>query len=254
MRRRQFIALFGGAATWPLPALSQQKARLPTIGFMGASSRSPIDRALTALLQRLNELGWADGHTVAIEYRWANGQNERMIEIAAEYVRINVDIIVTHGTAAVIAAKQVTSIVPIVFAAAGDPVGTGLVASLSHPGGNVTGLSIQQTDTASKRLELLRQVVPSLRRLAIIANVGSAAAVSEMREVQAVARRYPFELPRSAARLRSLFVNLQPAGAGIPKHISAFGGKADIPSADLDVRYWPKADMPVAFSEVHFQG
>ena len=144
-------------------------------------------------MQRLRELGWIEGRTVAIEYRWAEGRSERFAEIAAEFVRLKVDVIVTSGTA-VLAAKQATSVIPIVFAVAGDPVGTGLVASLARPGGNVTGLSIQATDLAGKRLELLREVVPGLRRLAIMANVGNPAAVLEMGEVQATARTLGLEV------------------------------------------------------------
>ena len=194
MRRRDFIKGVAGSATaWPLAARAQQSGKLPTIGFLGASSRSAIDRFLAALVLRLHELGWIDGRSVVIEYRWAAGRNERMAEIATEFVRMKVDIIVTHGTAAVIAAKQATSIIPIVFAVAADPVGTGLVASLARPGGNVTGLSIQQTDTAAKRLELLRQVIPNLQRLAIIANPGSPGSVSEMLEVQTAAKTLGLE-------------------------------------------------------------
>jgi len=194
MRRRDFVkGSVGFAVSRPLSAHAQQERKPPTIGFMGASSLSAIDRYLAAWVQRLNELGWIDGRSVLIEYRWANGRNERMAEIATEFVRMKVDIIVTHGTAAVIAAKQATSIIPIVFAVAGDPVGTGLVASLARPGGNVTGLSIQQTDTAAKRLELLRQVVPNLQRLAIIANPETPGAVSEMLEVQTAAKTLGLE-------------------------------------------------------------
>jgi putative ABC transport system substrate-binding protein len=194
MRRREFMSLLGGvAAAWPLVARAQQAAKLPTIGFLGASSLSAIERSLPALVQRLNELGWIDGRSVVIAYRWAAGRNERMAELAAEFVRMHVDIIVTHGTAAVIATKQATSTIPIVFAAAGDPVGTGLVTSLARPGGNVTGLSLQQTDTAAKRLELLRQVVPNLQRLAIIANLDSPGAVSETLEVQTAAKALGLE-------------------------------------------------------------
>ena len=145
-------------------------------------------------MQRLRELGWIEGRTVAIEYRWAEGRSERFAEIAAEFVRLKVDVIVTGGTAAVLAAKQATSVIPIVFAVARDPVGDGLVASLARPGGNVTGLSIQPTDLAGKRLELLREVVPGLRRLAIMANVGNPAAVLEMGEVQAAARTLGLEV------------------------------------------------------------
>jgi len=144
-------------------------------------------------VQRLRELGWIEGRTVAIEYRWAEGRSERFTEIAAELVRLKVDVIVTGG-GALLAAKQATSVIPIVFALAGDPVGSGLVASLARPGGNVTGLSVQATDLAGKRLELLREVVPGLRRLAIMANVGYPAAVLEMEEVQAVARTLGLEV------------------------------------------------------------
>ena len=174
MRRREFITLLGGAAAaWPLAARAQQPAKLPTIGYLGANTPSAESQRIAAFVQRLRELGWIEGRTVAIEYRWAEGRNERFAEIAAEFVRLKVDVIVTAGTAAVVAAKQATSVIPIVFAVAGDPVGTGLVASLARPGGNVTGLSLQATDIAGKRLELLREVVPGLRRLAIMANVGN---------------------------------------------------------------------------------
>ena len=144
-------------------------------------------------MQRLRELGWIEGRTIAIEYRWAEGRDERFAEIAAEFVRLKVDVIVTSGTPQVVAAKQATSVIPIVFAAAGDPVGTGLVASLARPGGNVTGLSILATDLAGKRLELLREVVPGLRRLAIMGNAGNPVAVLEMGEVQAAARTLGLE-------------------------------------------------------------
>jgi putative ABC transport system substrate-binding protein len=137
-------------------------------------------------VQRLRELGWIEGRTIAIEYRWAEGRTERYAEIAAEFVQLKVDIIVTGGNAAV-AAKQASSAIPIVFVLVGDPVGTGLVASLAHPAGNVTGLSNQQTDLAGKRLELLREIVPGLRRLAILANVGAPFAVLEVAEAHAAA-------------------------------------------------------------------
>ena len=144
MRRREFITLIGGAAAaWPLAARAQQAGKLPTIGFLGAATPSAQSQWVAAFVQRLRELGWIEGRTVAIEYRWAEGRTERFAEIAAEFVRLKVDVIVTCGNRSVIAAKQATSVIPIVFAAAGDPVGTGLVASLARPGGNVTGLSNQ---------------------------------------------------------------------------------------------------------------
>jgi putative ABC transport system substrate-binding protein len=200
MRRREFITLLGGtAAAWPLAARAQQPGRLPTIGYLGPSTPGSDRQYTAAFLQRLRELGWIEGRTVAIEYRWAEERRERVAEIASELVRLKVDVIVTHGNATVIAAKQATSI-PIVFATAGDPVGTGLVASLARPGGNVSGLSLQQTDLSGKRVELLREVVPGLRRLAIMANVGNPAAALELGEVQAAARA--FHLDVAAAEIR----------------------------------------------------
>jgi putative tryptophan/tyrosine transport system substrate-binding protein len=180
--------LGGAAAAWPLAARAQQPGKLPTIGFLGSTTASAQVQRTTAFVQRLRQLGWIEGRNIAIEYRWAEGRYERFAEIAAEFVRLKVDVIVTTATAPVLAAKQATSVVPIVFAVAGDPVGSGLVASLARPGGNVTGLSLQQTDLAAKRLELLRQVVPDLRRLAIMGNVGSPMIVLELREVQSTAR------------------------------------------------------------------
>jgi putative tryptophan/tyrosine transport system substrate-binding protein len=185
--RREFITLLGGAAaTWPSAARAQQAGKLPTIGFLGASTASAQSQWLAAFVQRLRELGWIDGRTVGIEVRWAEGRPERFAEIAAEFVRLKVDIIVTVG-GAVLAAKQATSVIPIVFGSATDPLGGGLVASLARPGGNVTGLSAQAPDLAGKRLELLREVVHGLRRLAILTNVDYPAAVQEMREAQAAA-------------------------------------------------------------------
>jgi putative tryptophan/tyrosine transport system substrate-binding protein len=189
MRRREFITLLGGAtAAWPLAARAQQPGKPLTIGFLGANTASAQSQWTAAFVQRLRELGWIEGRTVAIEYRWGEGRSERMAEIAAEFVQLKVDIIVTGGTAAVIAAKQATSVIPIIFASVGDPIGNNLVASLARPGGNVTGLSNQSVDLAGKRVELLREIVPGLRRLAIMANVGNPVGVLEMGEVQAAAR------------------------------------------------------------------
>ena len=195
MRRREFITLLGGAAAaWPLAARAQQARKLPTIGFLGAATPSVASQWVTSFEKRLRELGWIEGRTVAIEYRWAEARTERYSEIAAELVGLKVDVIVTWASAPVLAAKQATMLIPIVFAAQMDPVGAGVVASLARPGGNVTGLSIQQTDTASKRLELLREVVRNLGRLAIMGNAGAPGAVLEMREVQATARTLGLEV------------------------------------------------------------
>jgi len=189
VRRRVFITLLGGgAATWPLAARAQHSAKPPTIGFLGAGTASAMSQWTAAFVQRLRELGWVEDRTIAIHYRWAEGRTERLAEIAAEFVRLKVDVIVTNSAAPVVAAKQATSVIPIVIASAADPVGTGLVASLARPGGNVTGLSVQMTDLAGKRLELLREVVPGLRRLAIMVNPGASAAILEINEAQAAAK------------------------------------------------------------------
>ena len=184
MRRREFIrAVVGVATVWPLAA--RAKGKLPTIGFLGAdpTAFSPWTNAFVA---RLRELGWIENRTVAIEYRWSEGRTERYAEIAAEFVRSNVDVIVTVGSA-VPTVRQATTIIPIVFAVAIDPVGSGLVASLAKPGGNGTGLSLQAANLAGKRIELLREVAPALRRLGIIFNAGNAQPNLEMEETKAAA-------------------------------------------------------------------
>ena len=192
--------LIGGTAlAWPFTAHAQP-AKLPTIGFLGADTPASQSQWTAAFVQRLRVLGWIEDRTVAIEYRWAEGRSERLAEIAAEFVRLKVDIIVAWGTTPVLAIKQATSVIPIVFAAAGDPVGTGLVASLARPGGNVTGLSNQQGDIAGKRLDLLREVVPGLRRLTIIFNADAPASVLDMREVQATGGRLGLEVSISEIR------------------------------------------------------
>jgi len=193
VKRRDFMTLLGGAASWPLAAGAQQPGKLPTVGFLGAASASAWSQWVAAFLQRLHELGWIEGRNLTIEYRWAEGSSDRAAELAAEFVRRKVDVIVTGGLPAV-AAKQATSVIPIVFAIAADPLGTGLVASLVRPGGNVTGLSTQARDLAGKRLELLREAVPGLRRLAILANIGYPASGIEMSEVQAAARTLGLEV------------------------------------------------------------
>jgi putative tryptophan/tyrosine transport system substrate-binding protein len=188
MKRRAFITLCGAAAAWPVMARAQQPGKLPTIGYLGPATPAVEGQRVAAFVQRLRELGWIENRTIAIEYRWAEGRSERFTEIAAEFVRLKVDVIVTYATPPVIAAKQATSVIPIVFATSGDPVNAGLVASLARPGGNVTGLSIQQTELAGKRLELLREVVPGLRRLAIMGNADNPATVLEMGDVLTTAR------------------------------------------------------------------
>jgi putative ABC transport system substrate-binding protein len=193
IRRREFMAALGSAAAWPLAARAQPTAKLPTIGLLVTGTRSSHGQWFAALVERLRELGWIEGRTISIEYRWAEGRPERYAEIAAEFVQHKVDVIVTTAPAAP-AAKEATSIVPIVLALSGDPVASGLIASLARPGGNVTGLSMQHRDTAGKRLKLLREVVPGFRRLAIMVNVGFPESVLEAREVQAAGRTLGLEL------------------------------------------------------------
>jgi len=200
LKRRDFITLVGGAVACPFAARAQQPSKLPTIGLLGAGTRSGWADWVAAFVQRLQELGWIEGRTVAIEVRWAEGRPERYAEIAAEFVRLKVDVIVTVGSA-VEAVKQTTSVIPVVFAAAVDPLGTGLVASLARPGGNVTGLSMQSADLAAKRLQLLREGLPGLRRLAVMGNGNYPAAVLEIGEVQAAGRTLGVEVDKFEIRL-----------------------------------------------------
>jgi putative ABC transport system substrate-binding protein len=231
MKRRQFIgrvsgafvALVAGVFGPPLVARAQQ-AKLPTIGFLGSSTSSGMGRWVAAFQDRFRGLGWAEGRNVAIEYRWADGSTERAAEIAAEFVRLKVDVIVTYGTPMVVVAKQATSAIPIVFAGAGDPVGAGLVSSLARPGGNVTGLSLQQTDAAPKRLELVREIVPGLGRLAIMAHVGSRSAVLDMKEIQTIAGT--IGLQTSTLEIRRT-EDIQPAIQGLENHADALYVVAD---------------------------
>jgi len=194
MRRREFVALLGSTAlAWPIPARAQQGGKLATIGLLGSGTAAAQSQWTAAFVQRLRELGWTEGRNVTIEYRWAEGRSERFAEFAAEFVRLKVDVILTHNTPPVIAAKQATSVIPIVFATAADPVDTGLVASLARPGSNVTGLSSQTTDLASKRIELLREVVPGLRQLAFLSQPDNPYVVFDMRQAEAAARRLGLE-------------------------------------------------------------
>jgi putative ABC transport system substrate-binding protein len=216
MKRREFITLMGGAAVaWPIVARAQQR-KLPTIGFLGASTPSTWGPWVAAFDKRLRELGWVDRRSVAIEYRWAEGRSERYAEIAAEFVRLKVDVIITAGSA-VPAAKQATASIPIVFAVANDPIGSGLVATLARPGGNVTGLSIQAPDLAGKRLELMREVLPGVRGLAIMANAGYPAAMLELAEMETTARALGIDVSRLEVRRAD---DIAPA-------IEALKGRAD---------------------------
>jgi putative tryptophan/tyrosine transport system substrate-binding protein len=197
--RRKFLATLGGAAVaWPLAAWAQQSA-MPVIGFLGGPTASASGPWVAAFAQRLRELGWIEGRTVAIEVRWAEGRSERFAEIAAEFVRLKVDVIVTAGPP-VFAAKQATSVIPIVFATMADPLGSGLVASLARPGGNLTGLSLTSPELAGKRLELLREAIPGLRQQAIMANADYPPAVRELDEIETAA--HPLGIETIALKIR----------------------------------------------------
>ena len=241
--RREFVAaLGGGAVAWPLAARAQQPA-MPVIGYLGVSPL--VSRPWTdAFVQRLRELGWVDSK-VAIEYRWWEGRNERMAEFVAEFVRLKVDVLVTAATPPALAAKQATSTIPIVFIAAGDPLGSGLVSSLARPGANITGLSNQTKDLAGKRVELLRQVVPDLRRLAILINVGNPVAMLEMDEVRAAASTLGVEVTtleiRQAeditpafealgSRANAIYVVIDPLTTSYPLRINILALGARLPT------------------------
>ena len=188
MRRRELITLLSGAVVaWPLVARAQRAVKRPIIGFFSPNTRLVALPWTTAFVQRLRELGWIEDRTVTITYRYGEGRTEHIAEFVAEFVRLQVDVIVTHGEANIAAAMKATSVIPIIFAIAADPIGSGLIASLARPGGNIAGLSLQASELAGKRLELLREVVPGLRRLAIMVDMDSRAAVLETREVQAMA-------------------------------------------------------------------
>ena len=184
--RREFITLLGGAAAWPLAAFAQQPGKLPTIGYLGPGGREADRQRVDAFINRLRELGWIEGRNVAIEQRWADNHAERFFEIADSLVQRKVDVIVTMGSV-VPAVKRATSAIPIIFAVDADPVGRGLVASLARPGGNITGLSVQSVELVGKRLELLREIAPDVRKLGVLANDGFSGAMQEAATVQAEA-------------------------------------------------------------------
>jgi putative ABC transport system substrate-binding protein len=201
MRRRELIAALGSAAAaWPLVARAQQARHVPIIGYVAPSNPLIPSRSTGAFLQRLRELGWIEGQTITIETRWAAGRPERLDEIAAEFIRLKVDLIVTSSTNDSIVMKRVAPEIPMVFAVSGDPVGYGLVASLARPGGNVTGLSLQSPGSSGKRLQLLREIVPGLHRLAILGNPNSSNVLLEMNEVQAAARTFGLDVTISEMR------------------------------------------------------
>jgi putative ABC transport system substrate-binding protein len=251
IRRREFIAALGGAAAWPLTAHAQ-RAKLPTIGLLGGATPSAQAQWTAAFVQRLRELGWVEGQTVAIEYRWAEGRFERSAEIIAEFVQLKVDVIVTHATANVATAKRVTSVIPIVFPSAGDPVGNSLVASLARPGGNITGLSVQSPDLATKVVDLLRELLPNLGRLAALSRTSNPVTVLQTDAVRATAGRVGLDVAiaeiRGAedlvpaiealkGRTEALFVASDPLFNTNRIQINASALRAQLPTIYLDRLY-----------------
>ena len=194
MRRRAFIGGVAGVAlTLPFAAAAQISGKRPTIGFLCPATLSGARQRLAPCIERLGELGWVEGGTVNLMYR-AEERTEHLAAAASELARLNPDVIATWGTATAVAAKHATATIPIVFTVVGDPVGSGLVASLARPGGNVTGLSSQHDDAAGKRLELLREVVPRLRRLALMVNAGNSGGMLETAAVERIAKSLGIEI------------------------------------------------------------
>jgi len=226
IRRREFIATLVGMTTaWPFVATAQQ-VRRPTIGLLGGATREAQAPWTDAFVQRLQELGWIEGQTVHIVDRWVAGRFERSPEIIAEFVRLKVDVIVTHATPNVLAAKKMTSEIPVVFPSAGDPVANGIVASLARPGGNVTGLSVRSADLAHKMVELLRDLLPNIRRLAILYHVGNPISLLQTMAVQTAAGTFGLGVAVVEIRIAE---DLAPA-------IEALKGQADaliVPSEPL---------------------
>jgi putative tryptophan/tyrosine transport system substrate-binding protein len=211
MRRREFLAAIGGIAASPFAASAQQTTRLPVVGFMGAATPSAWVPWTAAFVRRLDELGWVDGKTVKIEYRWAGGSEERYAEIATELVNLDAKVLVAVGGDA---AKKATSKTPIVVALMSDPVGTGLVSSLARPGGNITGMSIQSTDLAGKRIELLKEALPAMRKLGILAYVDYAGTMLDVGAIHAASRSFDLEVVtvpiHRASDIEHAFASLDP--------------------------------------------
>ena len=202
MRRREFITLLGGAAAaWPLAARAEEAGKKYTIGIFSAGSQviagvGPVQNTAfwIAFFDALRDLGWVEGRNVLIERRYAENQLERLPVLAAELVRLNVDVIVGSGTLAPLAAKRATSTIPIVMTAAGGPLGSGLVANLARPGGNVTGMSLMAPDLGGKRLELLKELLPRLARVAVLWNAANPYSAILFKETQAAGRTLGIEV------------------------------------------------------------
>jgi len=202
VRRREFIALVGGSIACPMGARAQQQAgKGPRIGYLGVTSPSDRPPLLDAFRQRLRELGWVEGQNIVIDYRYAEGRVDRLPDLAAELVRLKVDLIVSLGTQGVTAAKNATETIPIVMIAVRDPVGTGLIVSLARPGGNVTGVSgYAGLESVAKQLELLKETVPNIRSVAILSNPANAYHQLAIGELNLAARSLGVQLQLLEAR------------------------------------------------------
>ena len=209
MRRRDFIkGIAGSAATaWPLRARAQQAGKMPRIGFLGLASPSTFASRLEGFRSGLRDFGYVEGTNVTIEYRWAEGRYERLPELAADLVRSNVDLIVTHATPGSLAAKQATTTIPIVIALIGDAVAVGIVTNVARPGGNITGQSFFNAELRAKRVELLKEVMPRLTQVGVILNADNPATVSEFQAMEATAQSLNIELRPFRLREPSEFVS-----------------------------------------------
>jgi putative ABC transport system substrate-binding protein len=218
IRRREFITLLGGAAAWPLAARAQQTA-MPLIGFLNSTSPSAWKPYVDAFRQGLNEAGYVEGRTVAIDYRWAEGRYKNLPVLAAELVRRKVTLMVaTGGTATVLAAMAATKTIPIVFTTGVDPVEAGLVASLNRPGGNATGVNLFTSQMEGKRLGLLRELIPTATLIAVLLNPNSPPAATQLKNVQEAARALDQQIhildAGSEAELEAAFATVRQIGAG----------------------------------------
>jgi putative ABC transport system substrate-binding protein len=214
MKRRDFITLLGGATVaWPLAARAQQPASVRRIGFLGSTSASGHRRQVEAFRAGLRDLGYVEGKNIIIEFRWAEGDYDRLPDLAADLLGLKIDILVTHGTPGALAAKQATTTIPIVMAAIADPVAAGVVASIARPGGNITGMTFFNPEISAKRLELLKETFPSLQRAAILFNPNNPASRAVLQAIE-----------HTAGALR---VNLQQFEAREPKELEgAFSAMA----------------------------
>jgi ABC-type uncharacterized transport system substrate-binding protein len=217
MRRREFITLLGGAAAaWPHAAWAQQTSRAARIGFLGLSTPSAVEPRLRRFRAGLRDLGYVEGQNIFIDFRWAEENYSRLVEFAAELLHLKADILVTYGTPGTLAAKQATTTTPIVMIVSGDAVATGIVASLARPSGNVTGSTFFNPELSAKRLEVVKEVHPSARRVAILLNPGNPISPPVMRATEIVAKRLGLELLSSETRrsdeLRSTFLGMSGAG------------------------------------------